>query len=136
MTHIVFYIPISVLYIFLSSPSDDGSSKKSTKSESSSTGSSPCEGKASNITMMAKQMELQLNLGNHEVPENICDFDKDNWDDIFQVSHYAMDIFNYLKSREVSVTLMTLSNKTYLWLLEEVAILYEHKIPPSKCRIH
>ncbi|KAH8324057.1 hypothetical protein KR074_011584, partial [Drosophila pseudoananassae] len=29
------------------------------------------------------------------------DFDRNNWDDPFQVSPYAMDIFDYLKSREV-----------------------------------
>lgn len=46
-------------------------------------------------------MEKHLNLGTQEIPENVNDFDKENWDDIFQVSHYAMDIFNYFKSREV-----------------------------------
>ncbi|KAH8264292.1 hypothetical protein KR038_006101 [Drosophila bunnanda] len=34
------------------------------------------------------------------VPAGVEDFDRKNWDDPFQVSHYAMDIFNYLKSRE------------------------------------
>lgn len=34
------------------------------------------------------------------VPEDVEDFDRKNWDDPFQVSHYAMDIFNYLKKRE------------------------------------
>ncbi|XP_065172086.1 G2/mitotic-specific cyclin-B3 isoform X1 [Atheta coriaria] len=52
------------------------------------------------ITMVAHQMEANLNLGNHEVPQGVNDFDKENWDDVFQISHYAMDIFNYLKSRE------------------------------------
>ncbi|RZC38936.1 G2/mitotic-specific cyclin-B3 [Asbolus verrucosus] len=52
------------------------------------------------ISMVAQQLESKLNLGNHEVPEGVCDYDKENWDDIFQVSHYAMDIFNYMKSRE------------------------------------
>lgn len=33
-------------------------------------------------------------------PYGVVDFDKENWDDPFQVSHYAMDIFNYLKTRE------------------------------------
>ncbi|XP_044742083.1 G2/mitotic-specific cyclin-B3 isoform X2 [Chrysoperla carnea] len=35
-----------------------------------------------------------------EVPEGVEDFDKENWDDIFQASHYAMDIFEHLKNRE------------------------------------
>ncbi|KAH8381599.1 hypothetical protein KR093_008955 [Drosophila rubida] len=34
------------------------------------------------------------------LPEGVEDFDRKNWDDPFQVSHYAMDIFNYLKQRE------------------------------------
>ncbi|CAD7090302.1 unnamed protein product [Hermetia illucens] len=34
------------------------------------------------------------------VPEGVVDFDKDFWNDPFQVSHYAMDIFEYLKQRE------------------------------------
>lgn len=46
-------------------------------------------------------MEAKLNLGNHEVPENVEDYDKEHWDDVYQVSHYAMDIFNYYKEREV-----------------------------------
>uniref|UniRef100_A0A1B0C5Y7 Uncharacterized protein n=1 Tax=Glossina palpalis gambiensis TaxID=67801 RepID=A0A1B0C5Y7_9MUSC len=33
-------------------------------------------------------------------PVGVEDFDKANWNDPFQVSHYAMDIFNYLKTRE------------------------------------
>lgn len=35
------------------------------------------------------------------MPEGVqWDFDAENWLDPFQVSHYAMDIFNYLKERE------------------------------------
>ncbi|XP_028136565.1 G2/mitotic-specific cyclin-B3 isoform X1 [Diabrotica virgifera virgifera] len=55
----------------------------------------------SNLTVVAEQMELKLNLGDHDVPENVINYDEENWNDIFQVSHYAMDIFNYLKEREV-----------------------------------
>ncbi|XP_053606375.1 G2/mitotic-specific cyclin-B3 [Plodia interpunctella] len=36
----------------------------------------------------------------HKPPSGVADFDQENWNDPFQVSHYAMDIFNYLKSRE------------------------------------
>ncbi|XP_044267323.1 G2/mitotic-specific cyclin-B3 isoform X2 [Tribolium madens] len=52
------------------------------------------------VSFVAQQLQNKLNLGNHEVPEGVPDFDKENWDDIHQVSHYAMDIFNYMKSRE------------------------------------
>lgn len=55
---------------------------------------------SSNVTLVAKQMELVLNLGDHQVPIGVNDFDKENWDDIFQISHYAMDIFNYMRERE------------------------------------
>ncbi|EDW16505.1 G2/mitotic-specific cyclin-B3 [Drosophila mojavensis] len=34
------------------------------------------------------------------VPDDVEDFDRKNWDDPFQVSNYARDIFNYLKTRE------------------------------------
>lgn len=33
-------------------------------------------------------------------PEGIEDYDLTNWNDVFQVSHYAQDIFNYQKDRE------------------------------------
>ncbi|KAJ8726663.1 hypothetical protein PYW07_001361 [Mythimna separata] len=36
----------------------------------------------------------------HKPPADVPDFDQENWNDPFQVSNYAMDIFNYLKSRE------------------------------------
>ncbi|XP_013186998.1 G2/mitotic-specific cyclin-B3 [Amyelois transitella] len=36
----------------------------------------------------------------HKPPSGVPDFDLENWNDPFQVSHYAMDIFNYLKGRE------------------------------------
>ncbi|XP_026726704.1 G2/mitotic-specific cyclin-B3 isoform X2 [Trichoplusia ni] len=36
----------------------------------------------------------------HKPPSDVPDFDQENWNDTFQVSNYAMDIFNYLKSRE------------------------------------
>lgn len=35
-----------------------------------------------------------------KVPNGVIDFDRENWNDPYQVSHYAMDIFQYLKERE------------------------------------
>lgn len=35
-----------------------------------------------------------------QTPEGIEDYDLSNWNDVFQVSHYAQDIFNYQKDRE------------------------------------
>lgn len=57
-------------------------------------------GRKSALSFISHQLEKHLNLGNHDIPEGVADFDKENWDDVFQISHYAMDIFNYLKSRE------------------------------------
>lgn len=65
---------------------------------SASTSSSAQTDKLS-VTIVTNQMESQLNLGN-KIPDGVKDFDKENWDDVFQVSKYAMDIFNYLKSKE------------------------------------
>ncbi|XP_037931740.1 G2/mitotic-specific cyclin-B3-like [Teleopsis dalmanni] len=45
--------------------------------------------------------ELQINDKSEVVCDNITiDFDKLNWDDPYAVSHYAKDIFDYLKERE------------------------------------
>lgn len=93
---------------FSSDVSTQSSAGKSTKSAASSSqqkdASVEKNGTPSNLSMVAQQFEQQLNLESYEVPEGICDFDKENWDDIFQVSHYAMDIFSYLKSREVNMS--------------------------------
>lgn len=59
------------------------------------------ENNSANVSLVTKQIKTKLNLGDYEVPSGIDNFDKENWDDVFQVSHYAMDIFNYLKEREV-----------------------------------
>lgn len=47
-------------------------------------------------------VESRLNAPTErKLPEGVeWDFDGENWLDPFQVSHYAMDIFNYLKERE------------------------------------
>lgn len=36
----------------------------------------------------------------NRVPTGVEDFDKENWNDPYQVSNYAQNIFNYLKQRE------------------------------------
>lgn len=52
----------------------------------------------------ASKSEEELDVS-HRAPEGVADFDRENWNDVFQVSQYAMDIFHYLKNREVSITL-------------------------------
>lgn len=44
--------------------------------------------------------EDAIESGPPKVPAGVNEFDRENWDDPNQVSHYAMDIFNYLKGRE------------------------------------
>lgn len=36
------------------------------------------------------------------VPDDVHDFDKENWDDPYQVSVYAMQVFEYMKGRETA----------------------------------
>nr|CAI5822464.1 unnamed protein product [Callosobruchus analis] len=60
----------------------------------------------SGVSLVAKQIESKLNLNDHKLPDGVENFDEQNWDDVLQVSHYAMDIFNYLKDREVRGFLM------------------------------
>ncbi|XP_018321942.1 G2/mitotic-specific cyclin-B3 [Agrilus planipennis] len=60
----------------------------------------------SKVSFVAQQLEKKLTLNSYcGSPEGIDDFDKENWNDPFQVSHYAMDIFNYLKERESYFTI-------------------------------
>jgi hypothetical protein len=42
-----------------------------------------------------------------ELPEDVVDFDKETLNDPYQASLYAMEIFNYLKEREVSQPFLT-----------------------------
>lgn len=57
-------------------------------------------------TMKLSQMDITLSPEEPQtsepppVPEGVIDFDRENWDDPLQASHYAMDIFSYLKNRE------------------------------------
>lgn len=45
------------------------------------------------------------------VPYGVLDFDKENWDDPFQVSHYTMDIFNYLRNNEAKYLIVDYIDK-------------------------
>ncbi|XP_076649011.1 cyclin B3 [Halictus rubicundus] len=62
--------------------------------------------KESESSVPAKSEEVSIAARLDAVPERVLpegvqwDFDGENWLDPFQVSHYAMDIFEYLKSRE------------------------------------
>lgn len=86
--------------LYCSALEEVNSSTSSSLSRKSKGSSADPTTPVSDVTLVAHQLENQLNLGNHQVPEGVHDFDKENWDDVYQISNYAMDIFNYLKSRE------------------------------------
>lgn len=68
-----------------------------TEKESESNKESPVPGKTEETSIVAR-LDAPPKT---ELPEGVqWDFDVENWLDPFQVSHYAMDIFNYLKDRE------------------------------------
>ncbi|XP_065371726.1 G2/mitotic-specific cyclin-B3 [Calliphora vicina] len=46
------------------------------------------------------KLEDEKALEVEQFPEGVEDIDKTNWNDLFLVSHYARDIFNYLQQRE------------------------------------
>ncbi|XP_050306711.1 G2/mitotic-specific cyclin-B3-like isoform X2 [Anthonomus grandis grandis] len=76
------------------------SSKASTGSLDDSLKDSTCSKESNSLSFVAQQLQTKLNLGAHDVPEGVTDYDKENWDDVYQVSHYAMDIFNYYREKE------------------------------------
>lgn len=49
------------------------------------------------VLTLAKRLDA---VPENHVPAQVDDFDGENWEDPYQVSHYAMSIFNYLKQRE------------------------------------
>ncbi|KAH1014292.1 G2/mitotic-specific cyclin-B3-like isoform X1 [Dendroctonus ponderosae] len=60
-------------------------------------------GKSSgNISLVTHQLQTKLHLDNKEVPEGVTDYDKENYDDVYQVSHYAKDIFHYYREKELT----------------------------------
>ncbi|KAH8311985.1 hypothetical protein KR044_008881 [Drosophila immigrans] len=65
------------------------------KTEKQLSSKSPTEEALLKASAAAAMVSIQA-----PVPADVEDFDRKNWDDPFQVSHYAMDIFNYLKLRE------------------------------------
>lgn len=50
-------------------------------------------------------MSLESGDITQQPPDDVEDFDKEKFNDPFQVSMYAMDIFKYLKSREKEFTI-------------------------------
>lgn len=81
--------------------------RKSTSSDSSNlTDTLNTITEVTNITSASTQFEATIKhetikeSGPQPVPDGVIDFDRENWDDPTQVCDYALDIFNYLKSRE------------------------------------
>lgn len=62
--------------------------------------SSPSDAAAEATQSAEPVQDVHDTIAQHALPAGVPDFDRENWDDPFQASHYAMDIFNYLKARE------------------------------------
>lgn len=72
----------------------------SNESSQTSSQSSIITTSESDITLSLDEVQALKLSDPPTVPEGVIDFDRENWDDPLQASHYAMDIFNYLKERE------------------------------------
>lgn len=97
----------SSLYVSALEEITDDSTKKSRRSniQPEEPEKTEVENESNEPQVPAKTQErsaAQLDAAPEQIlPEGVqWDFDAENWLDPFQVSHYAMDIFNYLKSRE------------------------------------
>lgn len=97
----------SSLYVSALEEITDDSTKKSRRSniQTEEPEKTEVENESNEPQVPAKTQErsaAQLDAAPEQIlPEGVqWDFDAENWLDPFQVSHYAMDIFNYLKSRE------------------------------------
>lgn len=98
----------SSLYVSALEDVGDDTSKKSRRSniQPEITEISEKENETSKSEVPSKCEEKSIAACLDAVPERVLpegvqwDFDAENWLDPFQVSHYAMDIFNYLKDRE------------------------------------
>ena len=42
-----------------------------------------------------------IDTDDRKMPPGVSDFDRENWNDPYQVSHYTMDIFDYLTQQEI-----------------------------------
>lgn len=54
----------------------------------------------STATDTSEDTDIFQDAISRKLPQGVVHFDKENWNDTFQVSHYAMDIFEYLKHQE------------------------------------
>ncbi|KOC60224.1 G2/mitotic-specific cyclin-B3 [Habropoda laboriosa] len=98
----------SSLYVSALEDIGDDSLKKSRKSniQPEETEKIKKENEQSESQVPVKTEKKSIAAQLDAIPERVLpeglqwDFDAENWLDPFQVSHYAMDIFNYLKDRE------------------------------------
>ncbi|XP_045513145.1 G2/mitotic-specific cyclin-B3 isoform X3 [Pieris brassicae] len=78
---------------------DKENQNQSQSSSAKSTRSDVSEASLYTTALENKSLDEEVDVP-HRVPAGVIDFDKENWNDPYQVSCYAMDIFNYLQSRE------------------------------------
>lgn len=85
----------------LSSGSDEsGAISITTSSSSISSFVTSSQKSSDDILELSPIVEETVKKELSTVPYGVIDFDKENWNDPYQVSCYTMDIFNYLKARE------------------------------------
>lgn len=80
----------------LSRTSSDAKSSNSSKLELSEYSDAEKTLSQASADVAMLHVDDDLNL----VPRGVEDFDKENWNDPYQVSNYAQNIFNYLQQRE------------------------------------
>ena len=89
----------------MSSCNDESGAISSTISSSSTSSFVTSSQKSSDDNLdispiVANEVKVTVKKELSTVPYGVIDFDKENWNDPYQVSCYTMDIFNYLKARE------------------------------------
>jgi hypothetical protein len=80
------------------------STQSSASSSSFVTSSQTSEDDDAFVTVTATASAAASDVS-YKMPHGVVDFDKENWNDPYQVSHYAKDIFDYLRTREVNYSI-------------------------------
>lgn len=81
-------------------PSDISRLSDKTKNSSQASSVFSSQSTANNSTLSTTDLDDILEASNRKLPVGMIHFDRENWNDVFQVSHYAMDIFEYLRHQE------------------------------------
>ncbi|CAO1337814.1 unnamed protein product [Diamesa serratosioi] len=87
--------------LYVSALEEITTSSSSSMASSFVTSSQKSDDESLNLcSAVAKDAKVTVIKELSTVPYGVIDFDRENWNDPYQVSCYTMDIFNYLKARE------------------------------------